>query len=194
MPNWHDPAYLLAGTARQRQALATLRALGVWQVLRGFDPVLAGTVPLGIDLPESDLDIICEVAPAAQPAFAQRLRAHYSQLPGFWLGPGRVRGPAATVARFWHAGTPIEVFGQALPTRQQHAYRHLVVEHAVLAAGGEPWRAAVRALKQRGLKTEPAFAQLLHLPGDPYAALLALGEQPPAALAAHMAACPLPPA
>jgi hypothetical protein len=194
MPNWHDPIYLLAGTARQRQAFATLQALGVATVLCGFDPVLAGTVPLDVDLPASDLDIICEVPPARQPEFARQLRAHYGQLPGFWLGLAQMAEPPATVARFEYAGTLIEVFGQALPTRQQNAYRHLAVEHAVLTLGGEPWRQAVRALKQQGLKTEPAFATLLRLPGDPYAALLALAELPPAALAAQVAACPLPPA
>ena len=47
---------------------------------------------------------------------------------------------------------------QGLLTRQQRAYRHLLVEYAVLQAGGEAWRRAVRMLKQQGLKTEPAFA------------------------------------
>lgn len=184
MRDWHNPAYLQRGPERQQQVYATWQALAIGVVLRAYDPVLTGTIPLGIELPTSDLDIICEVAEPAQASFAQLIRAHYGQLPGFQLWRGLVRGRQSVVASFAHAGQAVELFGQALPTRQQHAYRHLLIEHAVLEAGGEPWRAAVRALKQQGLKTEPAFAQLLGLPpGDSYLALLALADLPPAALA-----------
>jgi hypothetical protein len=86
----------------------------------------------------------------------------------------------------------VEVFGQALPATQQYAFRHLVVEAAILEAGGEPWRTAVRQLKQRGLKTEPAFAQLLYLPGEPYEDLLTLEGYSMAKLRAYLAQCPLP--
>ena len=68
----------------------------------------------------------------------------------------------------------MEIFGQAVPTAQQNGFRHLLVEAAVLEAGGRTWRRAVRQLKKQGLKTEPAFAFLLQLTGDPYVALLEL--------------------
>lgn len=187
LPDWHDPTYLLHGSARQQQAYAALQALGLWSALRAYDPVLTGTVPLSLDLPGSDLDIICEVPPVAQPAFERQVRVCYGQQPGFRLWQGLVRGQASVVASFWAEGEAIELFGQAAPTRRQHAYRHLVLEYQVLAAGGARWQAAVRALKQQGLKTEPAFAQLLGLPGDPYLALLQLAELPPAQLAAWLA-------
>jgi hypothetical protein len=177
MINWKDPRYLQAGTPRQQRGYALLQQSTLWHVLQEFDPVLVGTIPLDIDTPASDLDIICEVPEAAQLRFAQLLRAQFGQQPGFRLGQRSSGSHLATVCSFRYAEELIEVFGQALPTTQQFAFRHLVVEHAVLVAGGEPWRLAVRALKHQGLKTEPAFAQLLHLAGDPYLALLTLEDQ-----------------
>ena len=190
-PNWKDPRYLAAGTRRQRRAYAVLKDLGLLTTLGAFDPVVAGTIPLGIDLPGSDIDIICEVAPAARQSFEQLLHAHYGHLPGFRLGHV-ASGPPALVSSFRCARVELEVFGQDLPTVQQYAFRHLVVEHAVLGAGGPAWRAAVRQLKKQGLKTEPAFAALLQLPGNPYEALLTLESLSPAELAARLAQVPLP--
>jgi len=45
----------------------------------------------------------------------------------------------------------------------------------------------VLALRQAGLKTEPAFAELLALAGDPYAALLELESQSAPQLTALLA-------
>ncbi len=178
MEDWKSLHYLRTGSPRQQQAYATLEASGLWPLLSEFTPVLAGTVPLGIDIATSDLDVLCEVPEAAQTRFAALLRAHFGARPGFRLAQRRIGGHAATVCGFGYESEEIEVFGQALPIAQQHGWRHLLVERAVLAAGGEAWRTAVRALKRQGFKTEPAFAQLLGLPGDSYAALLTLESCP----------------
>lgn len=192
MPDWQNPRYLQSGTSRQQQAYRAWGALGLGTVLHDFGPLITGTIPLDIDVANSDLDVCCEVALAAQDAFEALVRRHYGYLPTFWVSRFASRGHAAIVCSFSYEGLPVEVFGQALPTTQQYAFRHLVVEAAILEAGGEPWQAAVRQLKQRGLKTEPAFAQLLHLPGDPYEALLTLEGWSMAELRAHLARCPLP--
>jgi hypothetical protein len=102
------------------------------------------------------------------------------------------RGHEVVVGSFYYAGVAVEVFDQALPTGRQYAFRHLVVEEAILQVGGEPWRRAVQNLKQQGMKTEPAFARLFHLPSDPYEALLMLEGKALAELAAQLAQYPLP--
>jgi hypothetical protein len=189
---WKSLHYLRTGSPRQQRAYATLEASNIWRLLSQFNPVLAGTVPLGIDIASSDLDVLCEVPAVAQEAFSELLRAHFGARPGFRMAQRRIGGHATTVASFRYEAEEIEVFGQALPTAQQHGWRHLLVERAILVAGGPAWRTAVRAIKQQGFKTEPAFAQLLGLPGDPYAALLTLENASAEELHRRVAACVLP--
>ncbi|MBC6608106.1 DUF4269 domain-containing protein [Hymenobacter sp. BT188] len=174
MTNWKDLYYLQTGTPRQQLAYATLQKLGVLTTLRHFDPVLAGTIPLDIDIAGSDLDVLCAVAPAEVSSFAELLRSHYAHLPEFALAQKIINHRASVVCRFRYQEFEVEIFGQDCPTEAQHAFRHMVVEDVVLQAGGEAWRRAVRQLKEKGLKTEPAFATLLQLRGDPYEGLLTL--------------------
>src|SRR5688572_8259286 len=58
--DWSDLSYLAAGTPRQRAAYAAIHDLRVPSILAPYAPVLAGTIPLGLDVGGSDLDIICE--------------------------------------------------------------------------------------------------------------------------------------
>ncbi|MCI1189546.1 DUF4269 domain-containing protein [Hymenobacter sp. DH14] len=187
MPDWTDLRYLLTGNQRQQRAYSLLQALNLWPVLADFKPVLAGTIPLGIDITGSDLDVLCEVAPAETQRFGGLLQRHYGRRTGFKLMQHTISGYPSIVSSFRYRGREVEVFGQALPTAQQNGFRHLLVEAAVLEAGGEAWRRAVRRLKKQGLKTEPAFANLLQLPGNPYAALLELEGKSIAELQAYMA-------
>lgn len=192
MQDWKNLRYLQRGNNRQQHAYGVLEELALWSTLSGFDPVLVGTVPLAIDVPASDLDVICEVALPRQASFAQVLQHHYGHLPSFQLERISSKGHEALVGHFYYNGVALEVFGQAVPTSQQYAFRHLLVEAAILQVGGEAWRLAIQRLKQQGLKTEPAFAWLLHLPGDPYEALLTLEGKSPLELGVELAQCALP--
>jgi hypothetical protein len=172
--NWKDPHYLLAGNKRQQLAYAALQNLGIWSTLSAFDPVLAGTVPLDIDIANSDLDILCAVDSTEMARFVGLLQAQYAHLPEFIVTQKLINQRPSVVCSFRFQEFEVEVFGQDCPTERQQAFRHMVVEDRVLQAGGEAWRAAVRRLKEQGLKTEPAFAKLLQLKGDPYESLLTL--------------------
>ena len=192
MPNWLDLRYLRHGNRRQQRAYSLLQKLDLWLVLADFKPVLAGTVPLAIDVAGSDLDVLCEVAPAEAARFGELLQSHYGGRDGFRLSRQAIGGHDSIVSSFYYRGREVEVFGQPVPTAQQNGFRHLLVEATVLEAGGEPWRRAIRQRKKRGLKTEPAFAALLQLPGDPYEALLTLESKTPAEIRKLAANC-LPP-
>ncbi|GAB2944267.1 DUF4269 domain-containing protein [Hymenobacter coalescens] len=192
MRDWNDLSYLQTGTIRQREAHAAITRLGILTTLRAYGPVLAGTIPLALDLPDSDLDLICEVPQTALPAFGQLLRRRYGHFPDFSLRETCWQNRPTVVSGFRAEGFAWEVFGQPCPAQEQQAVRHLRIEHAVLQAGGERWHRAVLRLRQQGLKTEPAFARLLRLPGDdPYAALLTLEGRPHTELRAYLAGLPL---
>jgi hypothetical protein len=153
------------------EALAECDVLGL---LAPFDPRIAGTPPLGLDLPGSDIDVLC-FAPDAH-AFTDIVWRNFSSAPGF-AAKQLVRAPRPLVASFEVAGWRIELYGEAIPVEQQRGWRHFAVERRLLALGGKDLAAAVRALRQQGMKTEPAFAAALRQRGDPYLALLDLGEQ-----------------
>jgi hypothetical protein len=146
----------------------------VLEVLAPFDPRVAGTPPLGLDLPGSDIDVLC-FAPDVR-SFTDTVWHAFSNAPAFiakqWVDP-----PRPVVASFEAAGWQIQLYGEAIPVEQQRSWRHFIVERRLLALGGHGFRTFVLALRQRGMKTEPAFAAALELKGDPYLALLDLGEQ-----------------
>lgn len=183
LPNWYDLTYLRHGSAPQRQAFSLIQRHGLLEHLQAYTPVLVGTFPLDLTVPGSDLDIICEVCDRA--AFRRTLTA-FAAYPAYELRLASIAEPAL-VASFEVEGLAVEVFGQALPTARQNGYRHLVIEARLLALGGVALRQQVLALKASGLKTEPAFAQVLGLPGNPYQALLALEAYDEATLAALVA-------
>lgn len=54
-------ADLQTGTHSQQLAYRLLTELDLMNALKHYSPVLCGTIPLGIDIPSSDLDVICDV-------------------------------------------------------------------------------------------------------------------------------------
>ena len=183
LPDWHDITYLQHGSAPQRWAFEVLRRHALLGHLRTHTPVLVGTFPLDLTVPSSDLDIVCEAPDLA--AFRQTL-AKFAAYPKYTVRLASTTEPAL-IASFEVEGLTVEVFGQNLPTARQNGYRHLVVDARLLAAGGAALRQRLLALKARGVKTEPAFAQVLGLAGDPYQALLTLEAYDETALAALVA-------
>lgn len=164
--------YLTRGNSRQQDAYRVLRKLQVMETLEAFSPVLVGTVPIDVDIPESDLDIICQVEKEQQRNLEAVVRSGFDRLEGFKFVARVVEGVPRQVARFRQDSWAVEIFGQPVPVNEQNGYRHMVVEHRILQLLGDPGKEAIRKLKRQGYKTEPAFGQLLQLEGDPYLTLL----------------------
>lgn len=163
-------SYLANGNPMQRRAYEVLTAFRLFDLLQPFQPVLAGTIPLSIDIPGSDLDIICCWNDEA--AFAEFVTHHFGHFPDFECLHKSIRNRPTVLARFTAGDFPIEIFGQNRPAAEQEAVRHLLVEYAILEEKGEAFRQQVIALKMAGMKTEPAFGRLLGMKGDGYEGLL----------------------
>lgn len=168
-----DIAWLARGTPRQRETHRILRELDLFAILGRYRPALAGTIPLGVDVEGSDLDILCEVYDPA--GFEGLVADRFGGRDGFRIRASAFDGLPTVVANFT-SGLPVELFGQPRPAREQAAYRHLAAEARLLTLGGEPARRAIRALKRAGVATEPAFARAFGLRGDPYRVLADLAD------------------
>lgn len=145
-------------------------------LLAAFQPTLIGTYPLGLNIDTSDLDIAC--ACSDLDAFEDATRRALAALEVDGARIERLSVPAVVVAFAW-GDIDIEISCQCVDVAEQTGFRHLVVEGQLLVLGGRELRDRVRACKRAGDKTEPAFARVLGLPGDPYAALLELEHWSP---------------
>jgi len=162
--------YLQNGNDRQQRVYEMLVRHQVMKKLADFDPILVGTIPIEVDIETSDLDIICCFSDPQ--VFNEVIFRNFGTQNGFTLKNKLISGVQTVVSRFELDEFQWEIFGQAIPTFHQMGYRHLVIEYHLLHMFGEEFRQRIVALKRSGYKTEPAFARLLNLSGDPYQALL----------------------
>lgn len=179
--DWCNLTYLKSGTWVQREVYDLLKEMNIMEILHHYNPILVGTVPLGIQVEGSDLDIICEVHDME--AFAGKVARYFGDRDDYCCESRTVKGMPRIKINFTEGAWPIELFGQPRTTKLQNGYLHMIIEAQLLNLMGEEFRQRVIELKSAGMKTEPAFAQLLNLEGDPYEALLNLGNCAPEVLA-----------
>jgi hypothetical protein len=173
--NWRNISYLQKGSSRQRAAFIAIRELQVLEELKDFDPITVGTIPIGVDIPQSDIDIACHTTNLRK--FETILRQKFGSRDAFNTKRKEVRGKESVIARFNYRQFSFEIFGQDCPTEQQDSFRHMVVEYRILQLSNEHTRLKIKRLRNTGKKTEPAFAEVLQLKDDAYEALLKLADQ-----------------
>ena len=162
--------YLKVGNERQKAAHQLLIYHQIFKKLQDFDPILTGTIPINIDTTASDLDIICYWTNKVD--FINSINQAFANELNFILREVLINDEQTVIANFWLDDFELEIFGQHIPTKSQNAYKHMVIEYQILQKKGEDFRQQVIDLKNQGFKTEPAFAKLLNLAGDPYISLL----------------------
>ncbi|WP_345742214.1 DUF4269 domain-containing protein [Cellulophaga baltica] len=170
--NFRTIEYLKSGNERQKLAFSEIKKHKVLEKLKKYNPILTGTIPIEIDVPESDLDIICECQNHSE--FKAYLLDQFSQKKDFKVYSILQNDIESTIAEFKTDNFLFEIFGQNIPTERQDAYRHMIIERNILEEKGFEFKQKVKDLKSSGIKTEPAFAKLLGLEGDPYIELLKL--------------------
>lgn len=162
--------YLKDGSERQKSAYQNLTKYRILEKLADFNPILAGTIPINIDIPESDLDIIYHWTNKIE--FINLLKKFFSKELNFSLKEVKILNEETVITNFRIDNFEIEIFGQNIPCKFQNAFKHMLIEYQILQEKGEEFRQKVIELKMQGIKTEPAFAKLLNLIGDPYISLL----------------------
>lgn len=185
---WFHFSRLAEQGEQGRKALSLLENLNLFKMLQPFNPVLAGTHPIGLNLVQSDLDILCETPELD--SFSQIIQKAFGHLPSWSLRRKTHQKQPSLVAGFSKDGIAVEIFAQACPVWFQHGFRHMLVERRLLAVVGEPLRQRVRALKKQGRSTEQAFAEILGLSGDPHTALYQLSFLTRTELGQHLSAHP----
>ncbi|MBN1649680.1 MAG: DUF4269 domain-containing protein [Bacteroidales bacterium] len=162
--------YLKSGNNRQQEAYIELKKLNIFDNLKKYNPLLAGTIPIEIDLPQSDLDIICYCKSHTE--FSNQLFKFYEKQSGFKINHKNHKGIASTIAKFKTEKFDIEIFGQSIPSSQQNAYKHMLIEYKILKEKGLAFKTEILKLKSEGYSTEAAFAHLLGIKGNPFNELL----------------------
>lgn len=153
-----------------RQVLDELNLLAE---LAEYEATIIGTPPLDIDIDSSDIDIACTAINLEK--FEADVTARFAAAKGFVAERVTVFPEPAVRAAFLSHGWEVELFCQTLAIQEQHGVRHFQIEKRLLAIDSE-LKERVLQLKRSGQKTEPAFAALLQLDGDPYTAMLALED------------------
>jgi len=177
---------LATASPKGAQAADILDRFQILECLVDYGPEVVGTLPLGIEIATSDIDILCNVS--GLDAFG--LFADHAF--GGFAGYTRHRRDAtdhvgaAVVVRFECDGLPIEIFATDRQAREQYGFVHMLVEARILHIMGDGFARKIQDLKQTGIKTEPAFASLLRLDGDPYLALAKLADLSPSELCGRL--------
>lgn len=138
--------------------------------LQGYSPAVVSTIFVGLDTSDSDIDIVCGFKDA--PAFETDLKAI---LRVFHSNKLTVTNSHIT-GQFNFNEFLFEVYGSTTPTKKQFGYRHYKIMERLVTLADPEFTQKIKALKQQGLKTEPAICTILGIDGNPYTAILAVEE------------------
>ena len=165
--NFRNIDYLKVGNEVQKNTYRLLRDYQIIDSLKGYDPVVVGTIPIHIDVAGSDVDIILYVHDFD--VLEKMLRLNFSQYAHFRLQRVAIN---VIVCGFSIEEQLFEIYATDEEIENQNGYLHMLKEYEIIQLRGEEFAEQVRQLKRSGMKTEPAFCRLLGIEGDPYMDLL----------------------
>lgn len=160
-------AYLNAGNEVQKNTYRLINNYNILQQLQAYQPIVVGTIPININIEGSDVDIVLYTLDFNQ--IEAELYRDFSQFDDFQLE--RI-GSNVIVCGFSIEGQLFELYATDRETEQQNGYLHMIKEYEIMQIMDEDFASEIRTLKKAGVKTEPAFCQLLQLHGNPYEELL----------------------
>lgn len=168
--DYFDISYLSNGSPIQRKGFHAITSLGIINSFKEYTPVIVGTLPLDLFTDKSDIDVLCYFPNPEE--FAEKAFFALRVFDNFHIDRRYLGDVDSIIVRFNYGDFDFEIVGQKIPVTEQLAFRHMVAEWRILSEQGGVFKQKVLDLKKSGIKTEPAFAQLLGLKGDPYDELL----------------------
>lgn len=163
----HMPLEAIVRVEKKNRVMEVIDKQHLLKDLQQYYPIISGSVPAGLDLENSDFDILCEVHNFE--VFEQHLRS--LNINDLQIRRLSSHSLPAVVAQFVKDGLKFEIFAQSCLVYRQWSHRHFIAEYRMVKYLGESFRQNVIAAKQRGLNTENAIAEVLSIPGDAYKTL-----------------------
>ncbi|WP_297433294.1 DUF4269 domain-containing protein [uncultured Cetobacterium sp.] len=173
MEKFKDVEYLKVGNLKQKQSYKILKNIKIFKILEEFNPILVGTIPIGVDVDKSDLDIVCEINLKNKDSLKNISTKNFSQFKNFKI-IDTFSTTGVVVINFFVDNIEIEIYASKVSSFETNGYRHMIIEERILSCCSLKFKEKIVALKKSGIKTEPAFAKLLKLNGNPYEELLNL--------------------
>ena len=165
--DWANISYLKLGNDKQLKCYEILKHIKIFDLLCEYNPILVGTIPIGIDIENSDLDIVCNVNDFEE--FKNILVDNFVTYKEFKV---IYKEEGVMVCNFIVKDIEVEIYGSTDESYKSNGYRHMIIEDRLLNLYGSDFRKKIIDLKTQRLKTEPAFASVLNLEGNPYEQLL----------------------
>lgn len=159
---------------KNHQVFSSLKNSGVLEKLRPFNPLVVGTFPLGLSVDNSDMDICAEFQ--NENDFVSTVNNSFSGFSNFHLEHTTIKSGTAILIKFSFENINYEIIGQHVSSCKQIAFQHFQIEEKILKYG-QCQTEILKLRTEKGLKTEPAFAQHLCLVGDGFTELLELNKK-----------------
>ncbi|PBJ11917.1 hypothetical protein BSF42_26500 [Flavobacterium sp. ACN6] len=110
MTDFTNISYLKTGNQKQQSVFQLLTKYKVLENLSAFNPILVGTIPINIDIENSDLDIICYWKNKAD--FIEKIEQVFGKEKNFVIRETVINNQESVVANFNIDFFEIEIFGQ----------------------------------------------------------------------------------
>lgn len=141
----------------------------IFEIFEYFNPEFVGTIPIGIDTENSDIDIIFDLKDKKL-EFKNLVLKYFSKEKSFNL----IETNQFIQADFEYKKIKFQFYAEEKSTHKQFAYRHFKIEERILLIAGDEFREKIIQLKKTGLNTEHAFCKLLRQKGNPFYSILKL--------------------
>ena len=155
--------YLKVGNSKQREIYRLISEHKLLDILKEYNPIVVGTFPINIHIDTSDVDIVLQTNNFDK--LGCLLHEKFSSFQNFKI---EFLDNSILVCNFTIEKVPFELYAKNQKTELQNGYLHMIKEYEILKSKDDNFAEEIRNLKQMGIKTEPAFCQLLGIKGDPY--------------------------